>query len=88
MPERICRRVGCDRPTHRRSDNSGRRPFCARRCDLWQRSYEAFAAGGAALGREVESDHALFGKLLSDGLYSSEEWPPLLTELFNAYGRP
>ncbi|MFG3211036.1 hypothetical protein [Streptomyces tendae] len=54
---------------------------------MWQRAYDAFMVGGASLARDAKTDKALFDMLITDGLHSSEQWPPQLTELFDAYGR-
>ncbi|MEU9266346.1 hypothetical protein AB0E04_12960 [Streptomyces sp. NPDC048251] len=46
----------------------------------------AFAAGGAALGRDADTDAALFAEALELGI-RTRRVRPLLDELYDAYGR-
>jgi len=84
MTERICERPGCDRPRMWR--DHGERRYCSIPCGWWLRAWNAFSMGGCALGRDADTDSALFADVLRR-MDSGEDVWPLLNELNDAYGR-
>ena len=88
MSERVCGRLGCDRPPMSRNGRGGNfRRCCSIPCLWWQRAWEAFEMGGAALGRDAETDSVLFADVLRRMDDGEDVWPELNT-LNDAYGRP
>lgn len=81
----ICIRLGCANPRQPRSGRQSFKPWCSTHCRKWHRAYTAFSEGGAAYGRNTETDAALFSEILAR--LNDPRTLPVLDELFDVYGR-
>ena len=91
MYDRKCRRPGCERPRHVRAhEKRTPSPTCGMPCHHWIKAAGVFHIGGAALGRDADTDRELFA-MVARRLNESKHLPrremEVLIELFDAYAR-